>query len=272
VLLRLLTWTRPPVEPAETEVAVGHERAHVELGGEGHCGSILRRGRRYVGAAMMRGDLAQEMKGPRLVAAFTAPASEQHGAIGAGPGVLDLVGEQIRLAEPLDAQRVVVPNPCGLIGGQGLPQAGDAFLDASQRDVHVPQRSHGDRSLSRDVPLTALSDRALEQTGGVAQFPPHALQVREIETSDDGGGLKQRLVVGRQPVDPRCEDRLNRRRDLPRLRTAFGLWRRLRYPIGPPIPTSTWVSTRVCTLSSRKKGLPSVRSINTRLRGSRVPS
>ena len=41
-------------------------------------------------------------------------------------------------------------------------------------------------SVTRDVPLAALSDRAFEQTGGLAQFPPHALEIREIETSHDG--------------------------------------------------------------------------------------
>ena len=39
--------------------------------------------------------------------------------------------------------------------------------------------------MTRDVPLAALSDRAFEQTGGLAQFSPHALQIREIETSHD---------------------------------------------------------------------------------------
>ena len=63
----------------------------------------------------MRGDLAEEAEGPRLIAAFTAPASEHHGAVGAGAGVLDLVREQIRLAELLDAERVVKPNPCAFI-------------------------------------------------------------------------------------------------------------------------------------------------------------
>ena len=48
-------------------------------------------------------DLAQEAEGPRLIAPFTAAASEHHGAVGACAGVLDLVREQIRLAELLDA-------------------------------------------------------------------------------------------------------------------------------------------------------------------------
>ena len=38
----------------------------------------------------------------------------------------------------------------------------------------------------------------------------------------------------------------------------------------PGSPTKTWLSTRVRTLSSRKNGFPSVRSISTRLSGSSV--
>ena len=73
----------------------------------------------------------------------------------------------------------------GFIECQRLFQAGDAVLDPPRPRIGLPQRSHGDRNVSRDVPLTALSGRALEQTNRVAQFASQALQVCEIETSDD---------------------------------------------------------------------------------------
>ena len=47
--------------------------------------------------------------------------------------------------------------------------------------------------------------------------------------TDDGGRLKEALVLGWQPVDTGGEDRLSRRRDLP----CLG---RLRQSIGPAIP------------------------------------
>jgi hypothetical protein len=134
VLLGLLAFARPPVEPTEAEVAVGHKRPHLELGGQRHRGTVMCRGRRRVGADMMRGDLAQETEGPRLIAAFTASTSEAHGAVGAGAGVLDLVGEQIRLAELSDTERVVIPNPGAFIVGQRPLQAGDA---SSMRPDHA---------------------------------------------------------------------------------------------------------------------------------------
>jgi hypothetical protein len=84
-------------------------------------------GRRNVGAAT-RGDVGQETQGPRLIAAFTAPTSEHHRAIGTGTGIIELVREQIRLAQLLDAERVVIPNSGGFIVGQRLLQAGEASV------------------------------------------------------------------------------------------------------------------------------------------------
>jgi hypothetical protein len=49
----------------------------------------------------------------------------------------------------------------------------------------MPERRHYDWSLSRDVPLTALRDRALEQPRGFAELSPGALEVGEIERSYD---------------------------------------------------------------------------------------
>ena len=75
----------------------------------------------------MRGDLAEEAEGPRLVAALTALAGEPQGALGARAGVLDRLREQIRLAELHEADRVEVSDPAGVRGGQGLLQPGDAL-------------------------------------------------------------------------------------------------------------------------------------------------
>src|SRR5205814_640910 len=81
-LLALPAPLGPPVEAAEAEVAVGHERAHLALGGQRHRGAVVRRGRRRVRTGLMRDDLAQEAARPCLVPALTALASERHGALG----------------------------------------------------------------------------------------------------------------------------------------------------------------------------------------------
>jgi hypothetical protein len=76
VLLGLLGFTCPPVEPAEAEVAMGHKRAQLELGGQGHSGTVVRRGRRHVGASMMRGDLAESAIAWRSMNARSFPMTE----------------------------------------------------------------------------------------------------------------------------------------------------------------------------------------------------
>jgi hypothetical protein len=50
---------------------------------------------------------------------------------GTGTGMIELVREQIRLAQLRDAERVVIPNSRSFIVGQRLLQAGDALRDAS---------------------------------------------------------------------------------------------------------------------------------------------
>ena len=153
---------RAPVELAEAEVAVGDERAHAELGGQGQWRrrSALRPSPHRDG--QMRGNLAEEAEGPRLVAAFTALAGERHGAVGARAGVLDRSAS--RYASPSCTTLIEwqLADPRGFVGCQGLLQPGDALLDASRPRVHVPQRRHRDRSQERDVPIAALSDRAFE--------------------------------------------------------------------------------------------------------------
>src|SRR6266508_2529632 len=72
VLLRLLALARAPVELAEAEVAVGDERAHAELGGEGQGGAVVCFGRCYVDTVTMRSNLAKKAERPGLRAAVTA--------------------------------------------------------------------------------------------------------------------------------------------------------------------------------------------------------
>ena len=72
--------------------------------------------------------------------------------------------------------------------------------------------------------------------------------------ADHRGRLQQLLLLWRQPVDARRQDRLHRRRDLQRLH-------RPRQPVRSALPASAPVSTSVRTVSSRKNGLPRFTSI-----------
>ena len=70
----------------------------------------------------MRRNLAAEAEGPRLVAPLAALAGELQAAVGRSAGVLELAGEEIRLAELQDTERMEVPDPRRFVSRLGLPQ------------------------------------------------------------------------------------------------------------------------------------------------------
>src|SRR5262245_4110148 len=74
VLVRLLPLSRAPEELAEAEVAVGDERAHAELAGEGQ--GLTVKGFRILGAAC-QGDVTGEAEGMALACSRPQPAGER---------------------------------------------------------------------------------------------------------------------------------------------------------------------------------------------------
>src|SRR5262245_10567874 len=99
VLLSLLLLPSAAMRLAETEVAVGDEWPHAEFRRQSYGGAVVRFRRHHVGAGMMGGDLAEEAKSPRLIAARTTLTGDRHSAVGPEAGVGDLVREQVRLAD-----------------------------------------------------------------------------------------------------------------------------------------------------------------------------
>ena len=79
VLLRLLTLAHASVELAEAEVAVGDDRAHAQLNGEGH--GLPEGGFGFFGSRRiaMRCDLAQNQQRQRLLRPSLVVAGEREG-------------------------------------------------------------------------------------------------------------------------------------------------------------------------------------------------
>src|SRR5215467_325975 len=103
--------------------------------------------------------------------------------------------------------------------------------------------------------------RAQLLVGGLADFSEQGN--RDVPTNHRRR-LKQSLLLGLEPVDPGGEQRLHRYRDV-------NITDIRRETVGTP-PARAPVSARVWTLSSRKKGFPSVRSIRKRFSGARPGS
>ena len=83
-------------------MAVGNERTHPKFGGQGHCGTVVRFSRRYVGMLLLRSNLTEKAKAPGFRAAVTVFASQHEALSGQSQGILPPAGEQVRLAEMHD--------------------------------------------------------------------------------------------------------------------------------------------------------------------------
>jgi hypothetical protein len=128
---------RAPVELAEAEVAVGDEGAHPELLGERKRLAIVALS--VVRGIVAGGDLAEEAKGPRLVAALTALAGKGQGSPGAFESVLEPVSEDVRFAQIHQELRLDNSVPHSLTDAQRPLQQWDALSNPPRERVVIAQ-------------------------------------------------------------------------------------------------------------------------------------
>src|SRR5262245_20553834 len=156
MLLRLLALAGAPVELAEAEVAVGDEGVYLERIRDAERASVAGLGGveiRWIAAPC---DLAREPERIRLVAMLLIVARHLERARGCLPSLLDLIGEQIRFAEPRHAERVareeaqrVAPrhafhaqrDPLGEVAAPSLGEAGGGG-EPGEHEQHL-ERSAG---------------------------------------------------------------------------------------------------------------------------------
>ena len=124
-------------------------------------------------------------------------------------------------------------------------------------------RSRGTGGSRRGIRRPARGEAAVQ--GVFGQFGDGVQEGKGDLMANDGRRLQQPFLLWRQPVDAGRQDRLHRGRHL-------NGRERLRQAVGPRLAHQHPVSTRVRTLSSRKNGLPSVRSISRVLSGARLGS
>ena len=88
-------------------VAVGLERAHAELFGQGEGLAVMGGGCVDVRGRAMRGGLAEEAEGIRLVAAFLVLTGERQRPLGEGVRLLQVASQQLRLPQGETTERLV---------------------------------------------------------------------------------------------------------------------------------------------------------------------
>ena len=87
------------IQRAEAEVAVGLERAHAELLGQGEGLAIMGFGLLAHPEARAARNLAEEAQGIGLVATFLMLTGERQRLFGEGVRLLQVAGQQLRLAQ-----------------------------------------------------------------------------------------------------------------------------------------------------------------------------
>src|SRR5713226_7570347 len=107
----LLSAPHPPVQFAQTDVAMRDERAHAESFSQGESLAIV-----FFRLADSRGifarhDLAKESKSVRLVSSLFVLTGETQGALCGGTGIRFSTGQQIRFAQPDGPQRLALLGP-----------------------------------------------------------------------------------------------------------------------------------------------------------------
>src|SRR5215213_7330502 len=102
------------VQRAEAEVAVGRERAHAQLVGEGEHLMVVALGLLDVRRLGARGDLAEQPERPRLVASFLVVPRVHKSTPRSLSRLFWPTGQQICFAEPGDLSRIfLLPEPRG---------------------------------------------------------------------------------------------------------------------------------------------------------------
>src|SRR6516162_10955531 len=111
------------------------------------------------------------------MSALAALPGEREGPVGAGAGVLDVSREPIPLADLDETGCVEIPDPRGVVVGQGLLQPGEARLDAPQPRIHLPQRRHGMWRKRCERPIATERDRAVGRADSPIQISPDAVNI-----------------------------------------------------------------------------------------------
>src|SRR5262249_34433358 len=162
---------------AEAGVAVGLERTHAARVGERERITVV--ALRVLRGIAAGADLAEEMQGPRLVAALPALAGHGQGPLGGRESVLEPGGEDVGVAQVHLEQRMEGSDSHGLNGAPRVLQQREALNDPPRERVGVAQGPCDRLCQEGQVPLARQRQPAFEQTDGVAEFSPDDVKTGE---------------------------------------------------------------------------------------------
>lgn len=118
------------------------------------------------------GDIAEEVEGPRLVAALPARASEGQDPLGYFESIVKPVGCGVRLTEIPKEDRLWGPEFHGFNGSQRVLQQGDAVGGPPRKRVGVAQGPRVLQYKEGEVPLATHCQPAFEEANGLTGISP----------------------------------------------------------------------------------------------------
>src|SRR6267142_6835840 len=171
-------------EPAQTQMAVGDDRAHIQFIGEDYGLPVERFSLLVIRRAAMRCDLAQCPEGPGLVHPSLVATGEIEGLIGEPDRVFFSVGQSIRLAQVNNRLGQVVPmsRQDGLVE---LIEERQTVGETPGHHIRITQERSNSVEPGRDAPGLAESMAALEDGDRLHEIAFAQIEKPEMSTCSD---------------------------------------------------------------------------------------
>src|SRR5262245_23780557 len=176
------------VELAETVVAVRDERAHLQFVGERERLVVVAVG--VLGGISAGGDLPEETQSLSLGGTLTSFARDAQRSLGECDGVTMPIGENVRLTQTHQEERLHNSVPHSLSRTQRVLQQLNALRSSSRERVGVAEEARVLHRMKGQVPLAGHRHAAFEQANGVIEFPP-----RDVERTETPARKRQAVWV-----------------------------------------------------------------------------
>lgn len=178
--IRVRVSAHVPVEPAQTGVAMGDERAHPEFHGNRECAAIVLL--RVCRHATSRGDIAKQAQRARLTATLSPFTGQRECPTGGCKCVVGPPGKRIRFAQRHQQERQCEAVPHGIEGAQRLLHQLQAFVGPSEQGKSMAQEAQVSSDIQRLTPLTPDHQSAFEQGDGQLEFASADVATRETRS------------------------------------------------------------------------------------------
>lgn len=199
------------------EVAVGDERTHAKLGGQGEGVAVAAFSRFDIGMVWPSDNLAKQAEAPRLVATLLVSLGEGHGLPGLLQSIVEAPFEQVCLTEPRELHGPPhthrAHRRCVLYH---VFEKVPPLVGSPGERARVSQS--GENCPGSEVPLTSEGARALQDIDGLIEITQS-----EGHATHAGQGLGQRVWVVCAFRDPERVLRMRARlSESPQIRESQG--------------------------------------------------